>query len=194
MNAATRAIALADDVSIVRALEYFHAEVSKALPASTGDLLGQLDGLPNRAQCIGGLIAFLGDSTGKDLSAADSVSLARWVLVTAAESPDGERFVLHCVQDWPDDWQTVGKTVAIGTIGALWLVLATTEVAYRDGVLEVHKKPVVPEQVEMTASVLKAKFQLKIFDPDGSRPASKEKPAAPAPKKKPVPAKKKAGC
>lgn len=194
MNAATRAIALADDVSIVRALEFFHTEISRSLPASTKDLLEQLDSLPNREQNIGDLIAYLSDSAGKDLNAADSVSLARWILVTAADSPDGERFVFHCVQEWPDERQTVGKTVAIGTIGALWLVLGTTEVVYKDGVLEVHKKPVVPEQVEMTASVLKAKFQIKVFDPDGARPSSKDKPVVPVAKKKPAAAKKKAGC
>jgi hypothetical protein len=174
LNAAIRAIALADDVSIVRALEYFHAEVSKVLHASTADLLQQLSALRDREQSVGALISFLGESAGKDLSAADSVSLARWILVTAAESPSAEGFVLHCVHEWPDDRQTVGKTVAVGMIGAVWLVLATTEVAYKDGQLEVHKKPVIPEQVEATAKVLKARFQIKIFDPNGGPIASKE--------------------
>lgn len=197
LNAATRAIALADDVSIVRALEFFHAELSKVLPASTDELLKQFDGLPNREQSVGSLVAFLGESAGKDLSTADSVSLARWILVTAADSQDGERFVLHCVQDWPDDRQTVGKTIAVGTIGALWLVLATTEVAYKDGHLEIHKKPVVPENIEATASVLKAKFQIKIFDPDRGPIASaapKAKPAAQPPKKKAATPAKKTDC
>ena len=165
MNAAIKAIALADDISIVRAAQFFHAELFQARSTLPSELLPWLDELPSRDESVGVLVSYLNHNAGQELSAANSVTLARWLLVMAAEASQAEQFVLHCVENWPDNRLTVGKTLKIGTIGALWLILLTTEVTIVDGVVKIEKKAPMPEMIKATVNKLNTTFEIRMPGP-----------------------------
>ncbi|WP_324745628.1 hypothetical protein [Pseudomonas veronii] len=165
MNTAIYEIALTDDVSIIRSTQYLSRLVLNSLPKSKEDLLAPLSFLPEYEKTVEPLIMHLQQNWAKNLSAADSIALARWILVTMTQIPGVEPFVLHCLHEWPDRRQSVGKVVSYGVIGTLWLAIASTEIIYDNGSLQIHKKTVVPEQIEATAQALKIKLRLTVFDP-----------------------------
>ena len=160
VNTAIHEIALTDDVSVIRSSQYLNRLISNSLTESGDDLLTSLSALPEYRKTVEPLIKHLQKNWTKNLSTADSIVLARWMLVTITKIPSAEPLVLHCLHEWPDDRQTVGKVVSYGLIGALWLAIASTEITYENGNLEIHKKAVVPEQVEGTAKALTIKFRL----------------------------------
>ena len=94
MNTAITAIALANDVTITRAAEFFHGELSEALDkAAIGpdDLVALTDF---------GRVAALTDRVGsKKLSAMDSTEMPRLLLVTAVQDPHLAEFVEHCIKN-----------------------------------------------------------------------------------------------
>lgn len=164
MNEAIKAIALSDDFSIVRSFEYFQSELTKSLPIPLSELQSSLKGPTSLA-----LLDLLRENEDLALSSDSSVALARWALVEAAESGALAPFVTHCVQNWPDDRQSVGKILQLGGIGITWLIVATTEVTYRDGRLSIHKSGMSPTGIEASAATAKGKFELHIQD---KKPAS----------------------
>lgn len=167
MDTTITAIALADDITIIRAAEFFHRELSKAIrdfDINEDELLALASGLQGFDQTLNAA----GRYEDKELGVADSVALVRRLLVTAAQDPHLTVFVEHCVNDWPDDRLAVGRTVSVGLTLTLFLLIATTEVKYssNDGI-EIHKRAVIPKQIQATFSTLKKKFEV-IFSSEES--------------------------
>lgn len=159
MNDAIRAIARADDFSIVRAFEYFHRELSQALQAPLSELEDLCTG-----EHAAGLLALLRDKEDQALGDTSSILLAREILVDAAEDPGLQPVVLRCVTEWPDDRKSVGLVLEFGILGLAWLIAMTTEVRYKDGRLEVHKRAVSPHAVDLKARHMKTQFEVRMRD------------------------------
>lgn len=166
MNKALTAIALADDVTVIRAFEFFERQVADALeragiphdhligPASTNAALRD----------IVDLVRVQGDEYASD---ADAVTATRAILVAAASDPTFESFVEHCIANWPEERLAVGKSVKLGLIAAGLLIVATTEVRYENGALTVFKRAVIPSNVEIVSQQVQssASFRVKLEQP-----------------------------
>ena len=166
MDEALKAIALSDDVSVVRAFEFLHTTLLNGLSFPASELLEQLETLPGFGASLQPLISHLHDNAGVEVSPQQSISLARLILVAWTENPDTAGLVLHCIENWPDDRQSVGKTIALGVIGTVWLLAATTEVLWKDGKLTIHKKAMVPQQIEATADTLRQTLSIRVHASD----------------------------
>jgi hypothetical protein len=173
MNPAIKAIALADDVSIVHALTFLYDELLRQKPTLQDELIQAQNELP-KDEDVSSFLDYLDENVDKALEETASVSAARWLLVSAAENPQAVPFVRRCVEDWPDDGSmSAGKSLKLVTIGAVWLAFMATDISCKDGELIIRKRSIVPEEVKLTLPVLASKLELRMSAPDqdkGSAP------------------------
>ena len=156
------ALALADDIEAVRAAKHIY---DQALP-----LLSKPAALTASGQeppVVGALMQSLRQGENVVLSDSESVATARWVLLQLLKSPGGGRLVLDALKGWQDDTQRVGVRLQWTLAGTLLLLVATTEVEFGPNGFHLHKKTIIPEQLEATATFLKAKVSVKVFEPSG---------------------------
>jgi hypothetical protein len=140
--AALEALALADDLDAVRACEQVYERFVGAL--ASADVSALLAGAPEPIHALQhGL-------SQRDvlLDEAESIAAARWTLRQLARSPQGQRLLLDSLNNWRDDTQRVGIRVQWTLAGTLLLLMATTEVDYGPEGLRIHKKTVIPAQIE----------------------------------------------
>jgi hypothetical protein len=171
MNEAMKAIALADDVSIIRAAEYLHETLSNALQFS-GVTQTELVGIANSSQEVRDFLDVARMRAGETLNAFESVVATRQLLVAAAQDASLAGVVAHCIANWPDDRQSVGKVLAFGTLAALLLLIATTEFEYKDGPVHIHKKTSIPTEVKVSASILRMKFEVSMSRAGSIKPTT----------------------
>lgn len=175
MNKAIRAIALSDDISIIRAFEYFHGELSGALQATMQELEKVLATAGAAA-----IVDYVREREEHALDPVGSVETARFLLVSAADKPGLSELVLRCVDEWPDDWHSVRKILTVGAVGAVWMVLACTRVDYEGGRLAIHKTTMAAEGFEMAVGKFKMKLDMHVYDPKTGAPSlHEEKPRLP---------------
>lgn len=164
VNAALQSLALADDLHAARAAEYVYEHLLTALSAS-GDFT------PLEAPAVP--LLPLRDAVQRSdvmLSDVESVSVARWVLTTLTATADGQRLVEQALAEWNDNTQRVGVRLQWTLAGTLLLLVATTEVEYGPQGLHIHKKVVIPQQLEATLAFIRAKVSVKVFDPSTALP------------------------
>lgn len=158
-NTALQSLALADDLQATRAAEYVYEHLLAALGASGDTTLLESPAAP---------LEPLRDAVQRGdvlLSDTESVSVARWVLSALTATPDGQRLVERALAEWKDDTQRVGVRLQWTLAGTLLLLVATTDVEYGPQGLHIHKKTVIPQQVEATLTFIRAKVSVKVFDP-----------------------------
>lgn len=158
--AVLEALALADDLEVVRAAEDLYERLMGAL--ASVEVTALMADAPPSMQT---LQHALEQQQAVQLSDTESISVARWTLRQLARSPQGRRLVLDALQHWRDDTQRVGTRVQWTLAGTLLLLVVTTEVDYGPAGLRIHKKTVIPAEVEATVAFLKGKVNLKVFDP-----------------------------
>jgi hypothetical protein len=170
MNKALLAIALADDVSVIRATEYLHETLSRAL-ANSGITQAELIGLAKENEEVAAFLEFANRRAGEVVGENHSVAAARQLLVIAALDPSLERMVAQCVENWPDDRQSVGIMITVGAIAGLLLLIATLEIEYTGEHTRIHKKSMIPNQAHFNASILSMKVELGFSGAQTAKPA-----------------------
>lgn len=171
MNAAIKAIALADDVIVTRAAQLLYATLGPGFLPLQDAVMQTLAPASASDARVGQLLGFLDAHATEDLDDATAVAVARWLLVGAAEAPSRERLVLDCVQNWPDEKLPIGETLAYGVVGALWLILLSTEVSVGDKGCMLHTVPLRPQTIELEAERLGLKLKLDM-GPKSAAPAA----------------------
>ena len=161
MNKAIKAIALADDVSIVRAADYFVAMARNAMNQA-GIELQELIDLASIDPALTAITQAAEHRPDTKFNAADSTDATRRVLVTAAEDPTLTAIVEHCVSHWPDDRQAAGKTVTVGLLATLLVIVSTTQIDYVGEKIQMHKKTAIPDSAKASFSLLKSKFEFEV--------------------------------
>ncbi len=174
MNNTILAIAQTDDVSIIRATEYFHTAASKAL-INEKISIQELNELLNTNNTFKYIVDLAEKDGEKELNIADSIEMARLIFITAAQDPKLAAFVEHCLKDYPDDRQSVGKTISVGLLAALLLIIATTEVEYTNGPIQIHKKSVIPQHVIATIPHIKTKIEANFIESNSTNTNSLNK-------------------
>ena len=166
MNTALTAIALADDVTVIRAFEYFERQMADSLKRA-GIPYDQLIGPARTNAALRDIVDLARVQGDEYVSDADAVTATRAILVAAASDPTFERFVEHCIANWPEERLAVGKSVKLGLIAASLLIVATTEVRYENGSLSVFKRAVIPSNVEIVSQQVQssASFRVKLEQP-----------------------------
>lgn len=151
MSTALEGVALASDVSVIRAAELFELEMSRLL-GEAGIAQGELVEL-GRGQAVLRDILEVGASRGdQPVSDSDGVEMARRILVLAARDEQLGRLVEHCLASYPEDRLTVGKSTKVALLAALLLLVATTEVKFERGQFSVHKRSVIPVDFDLEMS------------------------------------------
>src|SRR5258707_1240003 len=113
MNQAIRAIALTDDFTAIRALEQLQESIQQLEGyGSRKDLEPKLEALAAESDTLVKARAWLQRRAYDILDEQQSIELARQLLVSFAEYPDFSELVRRCVAEFPDEKQTVGKTLA----------------------------------------------------------------------------------
>ena len=138
-SSALEALALADDVEVVRAAEHIYNQCISALGEQEID-----PGTEHDAPVIEALVVSMSQDESVVLSDSESIATAHWVLLQLVKSPGGSRFVLHALSGWEDDTQRVGARLQWTLAGTLLLLVATTEVEFGPNGLHIHKKTVIP--------------------------------------------------
>ncbi len=154
MTEALRAIALADDFEIVRIFEFFSSEISRMGPIALDELEAHIDVPEHEA-----VLEELKRREASDLTGASSVSVARWLMATAAQREDLAGLVAHCARNWEDDKKTVGKMLAAGLVGAVLLMVATTSFEYKGERLVVAKQPLPMDDVSFVFEGFKQRLE-----------------------------------
>lgn len=166
MADAMKLIALADDVTIVRSLEQLHALLSEApmqsLESVEKQVVADADGSPDIVNCL----SLFREASDRSLSPMDSVLTARWLLAMLAERDQSKALVVHCIENEPIDRLKVGTVLTVGLVGAVWICAATTDFSYADGKIEVHKAGLEPEQIKLSAEIMKGKLELALSSND----------------------------
>ncbi|MEZ2352213.1 hypothetical protein [Caballeronia sp. RCC_10] len=162
MADAMKLIALSDDVTIVRSLEQLHALLSEApmqsLESVEKEVVVKADGSPD----IVNFLSLIREASDRSLSPMDSVRAARWLLTMLADRDQSKALVVHCIENEPKDRLKVGTVLTVGLVGAVWIWVATTDFSYADGKIEVHKAALEPEQIKLSAEILKGKLELAL--------------------------------
>ena len=153
-DALTR-IARSTDFEAVRAFELFSTSLSEAAMTKREEILS---GIPDDLRSVDGrdVLADLNANASVRLPETTSVLLARELFVAAAQSEKLAPLVVKSFEDWPDDKQMVETILAIGLVGAVWMVLASTRVDLRIGHLELKKDTNTAEQLRAFAEVIRA--------------------------------------
>lgn len=165
MNNTILVIAQTDDVTIIRAAEHFHTEASKAL-RNEKISIQDLNELLNTNDAFKNIVDLAEKKGEKELNVADSIEMARLIFVTAAQDSELATFIGHCLRNYPDDRQSVGKTMSVGLLTALLLIIATTEIEYTNGPIKVHKKSFIPQHVIATIPQIKTKIEANFIESD----------------------------
>lgn len=165
MHDTIKTIALSDDISVIRVAEFFYSQLTIATNNSTisknelCELASSIDGFVD----IDKVLKQHGDAY---LSTANSIVMTRRLLVLAADQdPNLAKFIEHCFQNWPDDRQTVGNRICMGVIAALLLLLATTDMEFKDGSISIHKRSIPLDNIEFKLVMNSFKVDLLIKPP-----------------------------
>ena len=150
MNKALLLLARASDFEAVRAFEYFHDRLVDGLTVSAVQIQQNIEKLATTDSHIEALASAIGEYSESTLNEVESVAVARYMLSLFAINESYTPIVADCVENWPDDRQTVGKILAVGVVGAVWMCIASTSVIYTNGDLEIHKDPFTSEQIIAT--------------------------------------------
>lgn len=176
MSNAIKALVCADDFAVVRAMEFFLDEVSEEINRSAISK-DELLALASTAEGLDGIGDLLENKM--ILSASDTVKIVRKLFAFAAENKQA-KFVEHCLKDWPDERQSVGEILAVGTVAAALLLILTTSISYRDGQIVIEKTVVIPQKMVVKAGDIRGEIEMALAN--ASQPNS---PAKAMPKKKP---------
>ena len=157
--ASLEAIALADDLTAVRAVEYIYERVG-SVEADADD--SQLEVPQNPT--LQALLASIGRDEQYLLDQAESIGAARWILCQFSKTTNGPVLVLDALKNWRDTSQGVGERLQWALVGTLLLCVATTEVVIDSNGIQLHKKAIAPALIETTATFLKGKISVKVLD------------------------------
>lgn len=147
----------ADDFSIVRAFEQFHNQLVSGLRKSPEELLSS-QSVELNDTFDSEKLEWLIINKDRQLSPEDSVKAARLLLDQFASDPNFSELVVESLQEWEDDRQLVGEILALGTVGAVWMCLASSEFTYNNGKFKIHKKATTAEQLSALADLAKSLF------------------------------------
>lgn len=175
------ALALADDVVAVRAAEYIYERL-ESLPLRSDETAIDLTPHPPLL-ALQQSIETDGDQAMGD---SDSIRSARFLLCQFAKQECGNMLVLEALQDWNDDTQRVGVQISWGIIATLLLTFATTEVRIDGNGYSLHKKAIIPSQIDTIINLRNGIFSIKAeLSPEPHPPTSDLQQTAP-PKQTPA--------
>ena len=163
MQSAMELLALADDISVIRAFEYLDTTLRKEMEvASPGKLEDVIQKTSDAVESFGFLVGMLSEHQGHKLTDEQSVLNARQILVDIVLKHDGEDIVKFALENWTDDKQSVGKILSVGCVGAVWIILATTKVSVKNSEIEIEKLPLMPEKMEFESKKIKTRLSVEI--------------------------------
>lgn len=162
MHDTIKTIALSDDISVIRVAEFFYNQLTMATNNSSisknelFSLASSIDGFVD----IDNVLKLHSDTY---LSTAHSIEMVRRLLVVAAGIDQKlANFIEHCFKNWPDERQTVGNRVSVGLIAALLLLLATTDIEYKDGSISIHKRSIALDNIDFRLAMRSLKVDLLV--------------------------------
>ena len=85
-----------------------------------------------------------------------SVQSARRLLAMAAEDTALAPLVKESFENWLDHKQFVDMVLAIGAVGAVWMVLSSTKVTIRSSHVDIEKTPSTASQLKAFADIIRA--------------------------------------
>jgi hypothetical protein len=156
---AVRRVAMATDFEVVRAFELFSERVSAPGTTRTDDLIADV---PESLRTIDNqpVLAEFEERAMARLPQGTSIVAARTLLVLAAEQYATASLVVEVMEDWVDDRQLVEAVLAVGAVGAVWLVLCSLKgkviVKGRSGSVTLEKDANTADQLRAFADVIRA--------------------------------------
>lgn len=160
-----KALALADDFTIVRAFEHFHGRLVRALGTPLADLARDVEANAAVSASVKSLLASLQENETEELREDQSVAVARELLVAAASAPECAALVRECLENWTDDRKSVGRTLSVGLVGAVWLLICTTKVTFKGEHVTVEKQPIPVDQVQISGDRLRGTIRFQPASP-----------------------------
>jgi hypothetical protein len=161
---ALKAVALADDFTIIRAFEFLHGRLVDRLGLPLADLADELQNDVRLSTAARSQLAAFRENEGEELAEDQSIAAARQLLVEMTGEADSAALVVDSLAGWPDDRKSVAVVLSIGLVGVVWLLIATTRVTFRDGRIIVEKQPINIDKLELKtkeiAVVLKTRPEL----------------------------------
>lgn len=165
------AIALSDDVTATRAVEYIFNRLNDSPSTHNDEALDQ-----QTHPTIQSLLQFITESEGRLLCEAESIKASRWLLCQFAKEADGSLLVQEALRLWNDDTQRVGVQLSYGLIATLLLIFATTEVRIEGHGFSLHKKAFVPSQIDAILNVKEGALHINTsFSPPSPTSSTEQK-------------------
>lgn len=149
---AKQALALASDVDVLLAVDYFAGMLLAQANIGPHNLLANMD------KGFADLIPFNNVSTLKscndeNLTETVSISAARLLLFQFANTPETAQLVIESLTNYPDSKKSK-KTLKFGLVASLLLIVVATEFEYKGKNIHIHKHPVSTEQIKAVADLL----------------------------------------
>lgn len=155
IEAALGRVAIADDFTISSAF----ADLHRLLHSSFGAPLEELErGLPEELKFIDGKVTlgFFESAAAEELDDQESLRIARRLFALAAVDEDIAPTVVDVLDSFSDDRQMVGEILAIGAVGAVWLIIASTAFSFKTSSGQVRKDKVSPALIKSFADLVRS--------------------------------------
>jgi hypothetical protein len=164
---ALRRIAGATDFQAVKVFEEFTARLNEAI----ADREGIINGLPEGIRTIDGeaVVDLLNQKADQELSETESIRMARRLLTLAADDETLSSLIVESFDGWRDDLQAVELILAIGAIGTVWMVVASTDVKIKCKGLTVSKSAANADQLHALADLVRAMLGLPRVPPGSGK-------------------------
>lgn len=153
MTTALEKLALADDYTVIRAIEHLSIGLFEDVGTDFSDLIktSAIDGKPLLSEED---IKLLVQSDSEELTAGNSVVVARKLMFLLARNTHLSELVSEALVNWNDDRKKVGLILAGGLVASLLMLIASTEFEYKGENFYFRKEVVDYEQIRAVADIL----------------------------------------
>ena len=150
-------LALTEDYSVLHAADELITHILQTNPFSLEDLSNALQENTTIKDSVNEVMDMATKSPTDTLSDQASIKFARQLLVhLALTNQNSASYVNHALSTWRDDRQSVSKVFAYGVAASMVVMVATTEISYKEGEIQIEKKAIDAEQIQAIADLVNA--------------------------------------
>lgn len=155
ISSALGQVAVASDFVIAGSFNELAAKLNERFSASSDDLAATL---PSELRFMDGesMLGFFDRNAHRELDDESSLRIARQLFALAAANEETAPIVSETLSGFRDNRQMVGEILAIGVVGAVWLIVASTSFSFRTPAGTIKKQKVSASVIQAFAELARA--------------------------------------
>ena len=142
---------------MLHAADELMTQILESNPYSLEELSDTLQANTNIKDSVSDVMDEATTSPTEALNDQASIRFARHLLVhLALSNAMSASYVDDMLSNWSDDRQSVSKVFGYGVAVSMVVLVATTEISYKEGEIQVEKKAISAEQIQAVADLVTA--------------------------------------